>query len=77
MNKLETFIRRLDRIGIKVELFGNYPWVYLDRINGKKVRERYLAEHGFTVAFQGVKLGQELKFTDTKEIFKLIREYTK
>ena len=74
-NKLNIFIIRMKRIGIDIELFGNYPWIYLHTVNGKRVSERFLAEHGFTIAFLPIKLGEELKFTDIKEIFKVIRKY--
>ena len=75
MSKLGTFVRRLEKIGIKVELVGNYPWIYLDKINGRQVTERFRGEHGFTIAFEPVKVGKQLKFTDIIEIFKLIRKY--
>ncbi len=73
--KLKVFITRLRKIGIEIELFGNYPWIYLDTINGKKVIEKFYAEHGFTIAFHPVKPNQKFEFTDIKEIFNLIRKY--
>ena len=75
LNKLAIFIERMKKIDIEIELFGNFPWIYLDRINGKKVKEKFQAEHGFTIAFHPIKENQELEFTDLKEIFKLIRKY--
>ena len=33
MTTIDSFVKRLDKIGIKVELVGNYPWLYLDKIN--------------------------------------------
>ncbi len=71
MDKLTTFIRRLKKIGIEVELFGNYPWIYLDSVNGNKITEKLYSEHGFTVAF----MNAGIQFTDLTEIFKLIRKY--
>ena len=71
MNTIEVFINRLKRIGIEVELFGNYPWIYLDKVNGKRVTEKFEGNHGFTIAFQN----KEVEFTDISEIFKLIRKY--
>lgn len=71
MNKLDTFIKRLAKVGVIVELFGNYPWIYIDTINGKKVTEKFMAEHGFTIAF----MSRGIEFTDITEIFKLIRKY--
>jgi hypothetical protein len=73
--KLGIFVDRLKRIGIEVELFANVPWIYINRINGKKVTETFEAEHGFTVAFLPIRPNQELQFTDITEIFKLIRKY--
>lgn len=35
-DKLKVFIERLKKIGINIELVGNYPWIYLHRINKKK-----------------------------------------
>lgn len=75
MTTISSFINRLKKIGIEVELFGNYPWIYLDTINGVKVKENFLADHGFTVFFAGVKFGEKEKITNIKEIFKLIRKY--
>jgi len=75
MEKIITFINRLEKIGIKVELVSNYPWLYLDKINGKQVTEKYYADHGYTIAFQPIRKNQELKFLNIKELFKLIRKY--
>ena len=75
--KIKSFVERLKKIGITVELFGNYPWIYLDKVNGKKVTERFHGEHGFTIAFLPVKTDQKFEFTDIPEIFKIIRQYIK
>ena len=75
MDKLTVFVDRLKRIGIDVELMGNYPWIYLDNINGKKVTERFMGEWGFTIAFLPIRVGKEIEFTDISEIFQLIRKY--
>jgi len=74
-DKLTIFIDRMKKLGISVELIGNYPWIYIHTINGVRVTEQFMANHGFTIAFLPVKLGEELKFTDIGEIFKLIRKY--
>ena len=73
--KLHIFQQRLKKIGINLELFGNNPWIYIDKINGKKVVEKFHAEHGFTIAFYPLKIGDKIEFTDVTEIFKLIRKY--
>lgn len=75
MDKLTVFIERMKKIGITVEMFCNYPWVYLDKVNGNKVKERFQSEHGFTIAWMPVRIGQEIKFTDIGKVFKIIRQY--
>lgn len=71
---LQTFKRRMDKLGIKCEFMANYPWIYLDRINDKKVTEKFMAEHGFTIAFLPAP-GETMQITDINELFKLIRKY--
>jgi len=73
--KLQGFINRLKKIGIDVTLVANYPWIYIDTINGRKVKEIFRSEWGFTIAFAPIRREKPLTFTDTKEIFKLIRKY--
>lgn len=77
MEKLDRFMKRMKRIGVKLELAGNYPWIYINYINGKRVTETFHADHGFTIGYYPIKDGQEFKFTDLSEIFKLIRKYAK
>jgi hypothetical protein len=73
--KLNRFIDRLDKCGIQVKLSANYPWIYLDEINGKRVSETFMANQGFTIMFVPIK-GDTSDFTDISEIMKLIRKYT-
>ena len=75
MDKVTIFIERLEKIGIELKLGGNYPWVYIDYINGKRVTEKYQGNHGFTLFFMPIKNDKEIEFTDITEIFKLIRKY--
>lgn len=77
LNKLDTFINRMSKIGIELKLVMNYPWIYVTHINNVRVTEKFMGEHGFTIAFMPVKIDQELKFTDLKEIFNLIKKYVK
>ena len=70
MTTISSFVSRLKKIGITVELTGNYPWIYLRSVNGHKVYERYYACHGFTVFF--VNKGE--KITDTTKVFQKIRQ---
>ena len=74
-DKLTVFVDRMKRIGIDIKLAGNYPWIYINSINGKRVTEIFEANHGFTIAFLPVRTDQELAFTDITEIFKLVRKY--
>ena len=76
-NVLDSLVERLQKIGIEIKLAGNYPWVYVYEINGKKVTETFFANHGFTVAFIPLKLEKKMELTDIGEIFKLIRIYKK
>jgi hypothetical protein len=73
--RISDFVRRLKRLNIEVELFANYPWIYLGKINGKRVTEKFESEHGFCIGLTPVMKGQDFRFTDIGEIFKLIRKY--
>lgn len=73
---LETFVRRLDKIGIKIVFTSNYPWMYLDEINGKQVAEIEGANHGFCIGFSPIRNNEPFKFTmDYRTMFNLIRRY--
>ena len=74
---LKTFINRMNRLGIDVKLAGNFPWIYIQEINGKRVTETFEGNHGFTIAFLPIRNNQQMRFTDIAEIFKLIRKYVK
>jgi hypothetical protein len=76
MNHPVTILRnRLLKIGITIEMISNYPWIYLVKVNGNVVKEKYLANHGFTIGFNPAKVGDVFSYTDIKEIFKIIRKY--
>lgn len=68
MEQVEFFIVRLQKIGIHITLVGNYPWIYIDTICGKKVKEKFYSDHGFVFAIGSTVI-------DIEEIFKLIRKY--
>ena len=77
-DKLKVFVNRLNKIGIDVKLSGNFPWIYLDKICGIKVKETFQANHGFTIMFlPGRNDSPVSNFTDITEIFKLIRKYAR
>ena len=75
MDTLDVFVNRMKKLGINIELVGNYPWIYIDKINGKKVTETFCGNHGFTIAFLPIRQNQKMTFTDINEIFILIRRY--
>ena len=75
LHKIDVFVRRLEKIGIDITLLGNVPWIYIHTINGKVVKERYMGDHGFTIAFLPARKDQKLQFTDIGRIFELIRKY--
>jgi hypothetical protein len=72
---IEIFRERLLKIGIEIQMVGNFPWVYLEKVNGKLVTERFLGNHGFTIGFMPVRTDREFSFTDITEIFKILRKY--
>jgi hypothetical protein len=75
-DKINVFVERLKKIGIDVKLSGNYPWVYITEICGKRVTEKFDGNHGFTIIFLPVRNDSPpSEFTNIKEIFKLIRKY--
>lgn len=74
---LDRLILRLEKINIKIELAGNYPWIYLDKVNGNKIKKEdyYLGNWGFTIAFLPTKPNKEMELTDIKKVFEIIRKY--
>lgn len=74
-DKISIFKNRLKRLGIEIELVVNYPLVYITKINGNYVDDKFNSEHCFTLAYLPIRDNQEIQFTDLKEIFKLIRIY--
>lgn len=68
---LNVFVRRLEKLGIRIRVAGNFPWCYLTHIGEKKVKELKDSEHGWVIGYRN----KYFKFADTKELFKLIRKY--
>jgi hypothetical protein len=81
VNEITIFVERLKKIGIHVELAGNAPWIYLNTVNGNRVKpEDWVnANHGYCVAWYGVKYGDtpHLNWIDMSTTFKIIRKYKK
>lgn len=76
-NVLTILALRLEKIGINIELSGNYPWIYLDKVNGNEIEEEdyYFGNYGFTIAFLPSKLGKRMEITDISKTFEIIRKY--
>lgn len=72
-NVLDAFVERMKLLGIEVKLSGNYPWIYLSEINGKRVKpeDYYLGNHGFTIAWYR----DVIEITDITKTITLIRKY--
>jgi len=77
LTKLDVFRKRMLKLGVEIEMWSNYPWIYIYKVNGNKVRQEdyFHANHGFTVGFHPIRQDQVFEFTDIGEIFKLIRKY--
>jgi hypothetical protein len=73
MNIIDKFVNRLNRIGIEVTLIGNYPWVYMDTVNNKQIKENFQANHGYTVFFMPIDNKQKVRFSDRRTVFRKIR----
>lgn len=77
-DKLETLRNRLLKIGIEITFAGNYPWIYLHTVNGKRITEKTDdSNHGFNIAFLPINPNKTLTLRNTKEMFKIIRKYGK
>jgi len=68
---IHKFHDRLEKIGIKTTFLANYPWIYLDTVNGVKVETRFQANHGFTAFVQSA---QRIRFSNRKVVFDEIRK---
>jgi hypothetical protein len=77
LSKLQVFRKRMKKLNIEIEMWSNYPWIYIDKVNGNKVRQEdyFHGDHGFTIGFHPIRPDQVFEFTDIGEIFKLIRKY--
>jgi hypothetical protein len=71
--RIKTFMSRLNKLGIDVTFAANYPWIYFDTINGKKVSGKFHANHGWTAFFIPVEIQGKVKFSDRREVFKKVR----
>jgi hypothetical protein len=76
-NVINRLVPRLRKIGIEVQLYGNAPWIYLDSVNGNKIKKEdyYLGNHGFTIAFYPIRPGKVMEINDISKTFDIIRKY--
>ena len=77
MNEIQIFVNRMKKIGIELELEGNVPWIYLEKVNGNRIRpEDYSDNHGYTIAWYPVRLGEKPHLdSDLNRTFDIIRKY--
>jgi hypothetical protein len=74
MSLIDKFHRRLKKIGVDVTFIGNYPWIYLDTVNGKRAKGLFQGNHGWTAFFLPARADRPVRFSDRREVFKKIRE---
>lgn len=65
-------MKRMNSIGIKLECSSNYPWIYLDSVNGMRVTEKRFSEHKFTL---GIETDGKMFHENLKDVFVLLRKY--
>ena len=79
MDEITVFRNRLKKIGIEIELKGNAPWIYLESVNGNKVKpaDWVNANHGYTIGWFPARFDDEftLNWHDIKMTFNIIRKY--
>lgn len=75
MEKLDAFVRKLRKMNINLEFSLNFPWIYVTKINGKIITEKFGSEHGWVIGFYPIREGQHFEFDNIFELFKLIRKY--
>lgn len=75
-NVLSRLLPRLKKIGINIEMVGNYPWIYLEKVNGNRVKKEdfYFGNHGFTIVLLPLK-DKKMEILDITKTFEIIRKY--
>jgi hypothetical protein len=76
-NVLNRLVPRLKKIGVDIEMSGNIPWIYLEKVNGNRIKKEdyFCGNHGFTIAFYPVRVGEKMELTDIRKVFEIIRKY--
>ena len=76
-NKVSRLVQRLEKLNINIELMGNFPWVYIIKINNTPVTKVYYSEHNFTIILLEIRNNQKTnEFINIRKMFNLIRKYT-
>jgi hypothetical protein len=72
-------VNRLSKIGYDVKFTMNYPWIYLQEVNGIAVQQKRNSEHGFCFGYFTASTSNTTEFnfdnTDLKELFNLLKIY--
>lgn len=71
MNNLKNFIDPFTSEGIIISCVSNYPWVYLESVNGNLIREKRKSEHGYVIGIYNFK--GEVIVQDEQEVSDFIR----
>ena len=77
-NEISIFVKRMKKIGIDIQLIGNAPWIYLDSVNGNRIKKEDFvnANYGLNIGWYGITLGAEPRLIEDLDlIFKMIRKY--
>src|SRR5690606_19393714 len=71
---IKSLQNKLEKIGIYIEIANNVPWIYIESVNGVKIKERFHGNHGFTAFYYPVRNSRVSHFTDIKYVFTKIRQ---
>lgn len=73
--KIDTFQRRLRKIGVDVEFSVNFPWIYMVSVNGNhiNIEDRYMSNYKFTAFI--LAQNDEIVFLNRRKTFSIVRKY--
>lgn len=77
LNQPLDLVRRLNKIGVTVELAANYPWIYMTKVDSRPVQEKHLSEHKFTLALLPPTPNAPIVISDIGLTFRIIRKIHK
>lgn len=70
LDPIKRLSSRLLKLNITLEFSGNLPWIYLDSVNGVRVKEKFRSDHHFTAFMMSCSV---CKWTDRRKVFNKIR----